>query len=94
MIHTNKNFRTVGMLQVLNEPVHIWEYPDKAASLISTFYPNAWNCIREAEDRLNIGAEDRLHIQMMNENWGSGNPNQNLTDVWHAAYDDHRYITF
>ncbi|KAF8534504.1 glycoside hydrolase family 5 protein [Trichophaea hybrida] len=91
-IHTNNNFRSVGMLEVMNEPVHTWEFPEMAASMISDFYPHAWNCIRAVEDRLNINPHDRVHIQMMNEKWGTGNPNQNLTDTWYAAYDDHRYI--
>lgn len=29
---------------------------------------------------------------MMNELWGSGNPNQDLSNTYFAAYDDHRYI--
>lgn len=89
-IHSDNNFRNVGMLEVMNEPVHTWEFPSMASSLISNYYPNAWKRIRAAEDRKNIGANDRVHIQMMNEKWGSGNPKQNLPDEWFAAYDDHR----
>ncbi|KAI5813021.1 glycoside hydrolase superfamily [Pyronema omphalodes] len=91
-IHSDNNFRNVGMLEVINEPVHTWEFPSMASSLISNYYPNAWKRIRAVEDRKNIGANDRLHIQMMNEKWGSGNPKQNLPDEWFASYDDHRYI--
>lgn len=29
---------------------------------------------------------------MMDQKWGSGNPNQNLKDLWFAMYDDHRYL--
>jgi hypothetical protein len=31
---------------------------------------------------------------MMDELWGSGDPNQSLTDLYFAAYDDHRYIKY
>lgn len=44
------------------------------------------------EQNLGIGQWDQLHIQMMNAKWGSGDPNQALTDLWFAAYDDHRYL--
>jgi hypothetical protein len=91
IIHSNNNFRNVGMLEVMNEPVQTWVDQTMASSLISTFYPNAWDRIRAVEDRLNIGAYDRVHIQMMNEKWGSGNPKQSLPDEWFASYDDHRY---
>ena len=90
MIHTDGRFRNVGMLGVMNEPVHTWESAAMAASLVADFYPGAWKRIRAVEDRLNIGAHDRLHVQMMNEKWGSGNPKQSLPDEWFAAYDDHR----
>jgi hypothetical protein len=86
-IHTNSNLRNVGVLQIVNEPI-------KVESLISIFYPNAWNRIRAVENRLNIGARDRVHIQMMDEKWSHVDPKQHLPDEWYAAYDDHRYITF
>lgn len=92
IIHTNNNYRNVGMLEVVNEPVATWTNAQDAASLISTFYPTAWNRIRAVENNLNIGAYDRLHIQMMDTQWGSGTPQQNLPDQWFAAFDDHRYI--
>lgn len=44
------------------------------------------------EAKLNVQKNNLLHIQMMNEKWGSGNPNQGLHDLWFAAYDDHRYL--
>lgn len=31
---------------------------------------------------------------MMNNNWGSGDPTQYLTNNYFAAYDDHRYIKY
>jgi aryl-phospho-beta-D-glucosidase BglC (GH1 family) len=39
-IHTNDNFRNVGMLEVLNEPV---QNADMTASLRSSYYPDAFN---------------------------------------------------
>lgn len=48
--------------------------------------------IRAAEQSLGITSNNQLHIQMMNALWGSGDPNESLTDLWFAAYDDHRYL--
>lgn len=31
---------------------------------------------------------------MMNEKWGSGDPNAHLTDLTFAAYDDHNYVKY
>ncbi|KAI5806091.1 glycoside hydrolase superfamily [Geopyxis carbonaria] len=92
LVHTRAAFRNVGMIEVVNEPVHTWEDAGQAASLVGSFYPTAWARIRAAEGRLNVGADDRVHIQMMNAQWGSGDPNAGLSDLWFAAYDDHRYI--
>jgi hypothetical protein len=39
-IHTNSNFRNVGMLGIVNEPV---QNTGTVASMISTYYPNAYN---------------------------------------------------
>jgi hypothetical protein len=93
-IHQDNNFRNVGALEVVNEPVNAGQYPSEAASLISTYYPTAWSRIRAAEDKLNISDSSRIHIQMMNQKWGSGDPNQNLKDLRFAFYDDHRYLKF
>ncbi|KAF7587160.1 hypothetical protein BBP40_007668 [Aspergillus hancockii] len=88
-IHTNDNFRNVGMLEVLNEPL---QNPDMTASLRSSYYPNAFNVIRGVEQNLGIGRDDYLHIQMMDGIWGSGDPHEHLTDDYFAAYDNHRYL--
>jgi len=69
-----------------------WDSISMAASLIANFYPNVWNRIRSVEDHLNIGAYDGLHVQMVGEKWDSGNPKQNLSNEWFAAYDDHQYV--
>ncbi|KAI5866045.1 glycoside hydrolase family 5 protein [Durotheca rogersii] len=90
-IHTNDNYRTVGTLQVMNEPVHSSEYPDLAANMVANFYPGAWTRIRDRERQLGVADNERLHIQMMGIAWGSGNPSSHLPDTSLALYDDHRY---
>ena len=63
IIHTNNNYRSVGMLEVVNEPVQ--GEPSLTDSMRETYYPTAWARIRAAEAALNISPNDRLHIQMM-----------------------------
>lgn len=64
-IHTNENYWNVGMLQVMNEPVHGAEYAAEAADMVRNFYPQAWTRIRERESSLGVSQSDRLHIQFM-----------------------------
>lgn len=64
-IHTNDAYKNVGMLEVMNEPVHASDYGDEAADMIANFYPQAYQRIRDAESNLNITDSDRLHIQFM-----------------------------
>lgn len=92
LTHTNSNYRNVGMLQILNEPEQGTN--SDTDSMRQTYYPTAWSRIRAAESALNIPASNRLHIEMMNEKWGSGPPQQYLTDQVFAAYDDHRYLKY
>ncbi|MCJ1483362.1 hypothetical protein MMC06_003529 [Schaereria dolodes] len=89
IIHTNNAYRNVGMLEVVNEPV---QNPSTVATMLQDYYPTAWSRIRAAEAALNVGSNNLLHIQMMNQDWGSGSPSQYLSDQYFAAYDDHRYI--
>jgi hypothetical protein len=35
---------------------------------------------------------DQLHVQFMNEQWGSGNPTASLQNGSFLAYDDHRSV--
>ncbi|KAH6952427.1 putative endo-beta-1,6-glucanase [Ilyonectria sp. MPI-CAGE-AT-0026] len=86
LVHTNRNFRTVGMLGVINEPN--WDEP----SVLSDFYPTAYSKIRSVESSLRVKAKSALHIQYMDTKWGAGNPNQNLTNTFYTAYDNHRYL--
>lgn len=64
-IHSNENYKTVGMLEVMNEPVHAGDHAAEAADMIHTFYPLAWNRIRARESQLGVQDQDRLHIQFM-----------------------------
>ncbi|KAM6519491.1 hypothetical protein FALCPG4_013122 [Fusarium falciforme] len=89
IIHTKNEYRNVGMLEIVNEPLN-W---DKAVdSLRNTYYPNAYKAIRKVEDNLKVATNDRVHIQMMGSLWGSGNPTEFLDDTSFTAFDDHRYL--
>ncbi|KAK6358098.1 hypothetical protein TWF730_007453 [Orbilia blumenaviensis] len=87
-------FGTVGMLQVLNEPL-AW-HPDVTATLVSEFYPKAWKRIRYVERELKVKKSRRLHVMFMDEMWGSGNPNQAVKEVVEEgemmSYDYHKYV--
>jgi hypothetical protein len=50
--------------------------------------------IRNAESALGVTANSYLHIEPMNGLWGSGDPNQYLTNTYFTAYDDHRYLKY
>lgn len=63
IIHTNRNYRNVGMLEVVNEPQQGGN--SNTDSMRRTYYPTAWKRIRAAEDALKISQNNRLHIQMM-----------------------------
>lgn len=63
IVHTNNNYRNVGMLEILNEPVR--GSNSQTNSMRQTYYPTAWARIRAAEAALNISPNSRLHIQMM-----------------------------
>ncbi|KAL2866207.1 glycoside hydrolase family 5 protein [Aspergillus lucknowensis] len=88
-IHQNEKFRNVGMIELVNEPV---QDVDQAATMRSSYYPDAFARIRDAEASLGVSEANALHIQMMNEKWGSGDPTESLPDTTVAAYDDHRYL--
>lgn len=38
-IHTNNNFRNVGMLEIVNEPI---QDANQVASMRTSYYPNAF----------------------------------------------------
>ncbi|KAI4199542.1 MAG: hypothetical protein LQ346_002556 [Caloplaca aetnensis] len=86
----NTAYRNVGMLEIVNEPLQ--SSNSQTNSMRKDYYPTAWKRIRAAEDAIGVSQTDRLHIQMMNTKWGSGDPHQYLPDDRFAAYDDHRYL--
>lgn len=48
--------------------------------------------IRAAERALGKTSNNFLHLQVMNQLWGAGNPNEFMTDRTFLAYEDHRYV--
>lgn len=85
LIHTTTAFRNVGMLEIVNEPV---QNQATVQTMLSSYYPDSFSTIRAAESALGVTSNNFLHIQMMNELWGSGDPNQALTSAdTFAAYD-------
>ncbi|CEJ82351.1 Putative Glucan 1,3-beta-glucosidase [[Torrubiella] hemipterigena] len=101
-IHSNPAYRTVGMIEVLNEPVSRhdgggrYPAPGQDPGMIQNFYPNALKAVRDVENELQISDDKKLHVQFMSAKWDSGNPrdaaalrNDNI-----VAYDDHNYIGF
>lgn len=88
LIHTTDAYRTVGMIEVLNEPI-----PGQA-SLVSQYYPSAMSKIRDTENGLKVADADKLHVQFMDAAWGAGDPKSALKDTTFTAYDDHRYLKY
>lgn len=94
-IHTRPEYRTTGVLQVLNEPVSKTNFPNEAADMIKNFYPEVYRRIRDAEEQLGVRTEQQVKIQYMSRNWGSGNPTTWLPDfVTNIIFDDHRYYAY
>lgn len=98
-IHNNPAYSSVGMIEVLNEPVSNhdgdrYPAPGEEPSLHDTYYPNALKAVRDAEQ--NIPDSQKLTVQFMSSKWGSGNP-QSSSEVQNdamTAFDDHNYIGF
>jgi hypothetical protein len=102
-IHTNAAYKTVGMIEVLNEPVSThdggrYPAPGQVPGLLQSYYPGALAAVRKAEDALQppISNSQRLHVQFMSEKWGSGDPRtvSALKADSAVAFDDHDYIGF
>jgi aryl-phospho-beta-D-glucosidase BglC (GH1 family) len=99
-IHSNSAFSTVGMVELVSEPERLSDTQYGGSqqandnSLQSIFYPTAVARIREVETKLGISDTQRLHIQMMGTDWGSGNPTANIADLTNIAYDDHVYVEY
>lgn len=101
-IHTNSAYSTVGMIEVLNEPVsqhdadNRYPAPGEDTSLTQTYYPGALQAVRDAESALGIADDKKLHVQFMSEKWLSGDPRSSaaVADASFTAFDDHNYIGF
>lgn len=96
-IHTNSKYTTVGMVMLVNEPERLTDtqYAHVQAndkSLVHTYYPIAISTIRAVEDKLGVPGDLKLHIQMMDSNWGSGNSTAHVSDLNFLALDDHAYV--
>ncbi|KAF2205036.1 glycoside hydrolase [Delitschia confertaspora ATCC 74209] len=84
-IHTNLSYRTVGMLEVLNEP-------ETGHKDLLAYYRTAYATIRNAERELQIKVGDQLDVQYMNAGWGAGNAGSVLKGEAGVVYDSHRYL--
>lgn len=88
--------RTVGIIEVLNEPQTDRDEGKRPQQEINTltqvYYPQALKAVRNAEDSLNIAQSDRLHVQFMDNLWGAGNPKSNLPADSGVIFDDHNYV--
>ncbi|KAH6879420.1 beta-1,6-glucanase [Thelonectria olida] len=101
-IHTNSAYRTVGMLEVLNEPVSRhdgggrYPAPGQDPGLVQKYYPGALKAIRDAEAALGVSSDKKLHVQFMSSKWDSGDARTNsaVKNDPMAAFDDHNYIGF
>ncbi|KAJ3559849.1 hypothetical protein NPX13_g9479 [Xylaria arbuscula] len=93
-IHTNDAYSTVGMIEVINEPIKRRVNATDADDMLENFYPAAWDRIRGRESELGIADEDMLQIQYMGSNWGSGHPEKYLNDTTGLYFDDHVYWRF
>ncbi|KAK8045814.1 hypothetical protein PG996_013878 [Apiospora saccharicola] len=99
-IHTNPAYASVGMIEVLNEPVsehdkdNRYPAPGEVPGLVETYYPRALQAVRSAET--NVPDERKLHVQFMSSTWRSGDPraSPSVRDGSMTAFDDHNYIGF
>jgi aryl-phospho-beta-D-glucosidase BglC (GH1 family) len=102
-IHTNPAYATVGMIEVLNEPVSRhdkngtrYPAPGEVPGLIHKYYPGALKAVRDAEGSLGVPEGKKLHVQFMSLKWESGNPRHDsaVANDKLTAFDDHNYISF
>ncbi|RMD40721.1 hypothetical protein DV735_g4412, partial [Chaetothyriales sp. CBS 134920] len=92
-IHTTAAYRNVGMIEVINEPVHTSKYASQAADMVQNFYPAALSRIRAIESNISVSLSNQVHVQYMAKAWGSGDPTKYLNnDTYFTSYDDHRYL--
>ncbi|KAH7227595.1 glycoside hydrolase superfamily [Fusarium oxysporum] len=101
-IHTNSAYSTVGVIEVLNEPVsrhdanNRYPAPGEDPGLIQKYYPAALKAVRDTEASLKVPDNKKLHVQFMSSKWDSGNPRSvsSVANDPYTAFDDHNYIGF
>ncbi|KAH8891492.1 beta-1,6-glucanase [Thozetella sp. PMI_491] len=101
-IHTNPAYSTVGMIEVLNEPVsrhdggNRYPAPGEDTTLTQVYYPAALKAVRDAEAALGISDSKKLHVQFMSSKWDSGDARTSaaVANDPFTAFDDHNYIGF
>ncbi|KAK7959085.1 beta-1-6-glucanase [Apiospora aurea] len=99
-IHSNPAYASVGMIEVLNEPVSKHDAdgryppPGEDPGLVEKYYPRALKAVRDAES--GVPDDKKLHVQFMSAKWDSGNPRQSssVANGFATAFDDHNYIGF
>jgi glucan endo-1,6-beta-glucosidase len=96
------------MIGIVNEPVQnsgtvetmLSSYYPNAYSVRSTwqsprlFANSQLQAIRNAESAAGVISNNYFHVEPMNGLWGSGDPNQYMTNQYFMAYDDHRYTKY
>lgn len=101
-IHSNSAYKSVGMIEVLNEPVsqhdkdNRYPAPGQDPAMIQKFYPDALKAVRDAEAELQVEDDKKLHVQFMSSKWLSGDP-RSVSSVANdelTGFDDHNYIGF
>lgn len=101
-IHTNDAYRSVGMIEVLNEPVSghdekgRYPAPGEVPGLVQKYYPGALKAVRDVESELKVPDDKKLHVQFMSAKWDSGNPRATsaVANDPRAGFDDHNYVSF
>ncbi|KAF4967987.1 hypothetical protein FSARC_4548 [Fusarium sarcochroum] len=100
-IHTNDAYKSVGMIQVLNEPVSKhddqgkrWPAPGQDPDMVKKYYPDALAAVRNTEDKLSVPADRKVHVQFMSKKWDSDDPRTDsaVADDSLTAFDDHNYV--
>lgn len=101
-IHTNAAYRTVGMIEVLNEPVSRhdangrYPAPGEVPGLVQTYYPAALKAVRDVEAQLGVPDDKKLHVQYMSAKWDAGSARDAVAVASdpRVGFDDHNYISF
>lgn len=88
-VHKTDAFRNVGMIEIVNEPLQ--NTGDETTSMRTSYYKDAWDRVHSKEDDIGVHGDAQVHLAVMNNDWGSGNPTESMNS-WYVAFDDHRYL--